>query len=275
MKFASFVSALALAGAGAAAPEKSKGVKTRKIANIEVIDTPLVNAAIDLVRVFQPIQPYLYNHVLRTWLFGSAALNNNATLKASIDLELHAIGSMLHDLGWDMRNNTPWHSLTHPFEVDSGLGAVEFVKQNKKLWTSHWDDARLEKLYDGIVLQGQGSYLPGKNFQSQFIVSSVGFEIPGSRSPMIRDEDYDTILTAYPNHYILRGSNETFTYLCETKPAQALAGTFTEGFGVYVPGFDTSPYKPFAIITNNVAVEKAAYGNETAYTGSILGPGAV
>jgi hypothetical protein len=68
---------------------------------VEVVDTPLVREAIKVVEKFIPLQPYLYNHVMRCWLFGAAVINANKTLKASVDLEAHALGTILHDLGWD------------------------------------------------------------------------------------------------------------------------------------------------------------------------------
>lgn len=101
MKFSGLVSCLAVAGAATAAPSKQCSLPTTKIANIEVVNTPLVQDALTLIKQFIPLQPYLYNHLMRSWLFGAAALNNNATLKAMVDLEVHAVGTLLHDLGWD------------------------------------------------------------------------------------------------------------------------------------------------------------------------------
>jgi hypothetical protein len=36
---------------------------------------------------------------MRTWLFGALVISHNTTLPQTLDLEVHAIGSMLHDLG--------------------------------------------------------------------------------------------------------------------------------------------------------------------------------
>ncbi|KAI0429298.1 hypothetical protein F5Y09DRAFT_331956 [Xylaria sp. FL1042] len=265
MKFSSLASCLAAAGAVAAGrvPQQwghnKDQLPTTKIANIEVVDTPLVRDAIKLVKQFIPLQPYLYNHLMRSWLFGAAAFNNNATLKASIDLELHAVGTLMHDLGWDMRPNSPWHSTNRPFEVDSGLGAVAFVKENG----GKWDESRLERMYDGITLQGMGSYLAGKNIDTNWIVQSVEFEFPGPRSPLIRDADYDTILAEFPNDTVFRGTNETFTWLALTKPA-GTRGTFIDYFGTaYVPGYGPQSHVAFDLITGGVADEIAQHPNST------------
>ncbi|KAJ8124070.1 hypothetical protein ONZ43_g125 [Nemania bipapillata] len=265
MKFSGLVSCLAVAGTATAASVPSQktdskcNLPTTKIANIEVVDTPLVRDAVKLIKQFIPLQPYLYNHLMRSWLFGAAAINNNATLKAMVDLELHAVGTMLHDLGWDMRPNSPWHSEDLPFEVDSALGAVAFVKEHNL----GWSDNRLERMHDGITLQGMGSYLNGKNIDSNWIVQSVAFEFPGPRSPLIPNADYDSILAEFPNDTVFRGSNETFTWLALTKPA-GTRGTFIDYFGTaYVPGYGPLSHVAFDLITGGVEAEIAQYPNST------------
>ncbi|KAI1193411.1 hypothetical protein F5X97DRAFT_328578 [Nemania serpens] len=261
MKFSGL--AYLLAGAATAAqvqcrPSTGRPLPTTKIANIEVVYTPLVQDAIKLIKGFIPLQPYLYNHLMRSWLYGAAAFNNNATLKASIDLELHAVGTLLHDLGWDMRPNSPWHTPNIPFEVDSALGAVDFVKQHK---SANWDANRLERMHDGITLQGMTAYLNGKNIDTNWLVQSVIFEFPGPRSPLIRNEDYDSILKEFPNDTVFRGTNETFTWLTITKP-EGTRGTFIDFFGVsYVPGYGKQSNVAFELITGGVAAEIAQFPN--------------
>ncbi|KAI0151689.1 hypothetical protein GGR57DRAFT_179407 [Xylariaceae sp. FL1272] len=277
MKTTGIVSALALAGAASASPKVARYATypTTTIANITVIDTPIVRAARELIEVFIPKQPYLYNHLMRTWLWGSAAFNNNATLKSQIDLEVHAVGTLLHDLGWDMRENSPWVSEDLQFEVDSAIGAYgfidEFVSTNK--CTSAWTPDRKERVWDGITEQANFNYLIGKNINPVWIAQSVFFEFPGPRSPQIADHDYDTILAAYPNDYSFRGSNETFTYLCGKKP-EGTYGSFIEQFGTaYVPGYNATGHHSFDVILEGVAAEVAQYPDEDAYSGSELGPG--
>ncbi|KAI0441102.1 hypothetical protein F4803DRAFT_524591 [Xylaria telfairii] len=261
MKFSNLVSCLAVAGAATAGPCKTKkcSLPTTKIANIEVVNTPLVQDAVNLIKQFIPLQPYLYNHLMRSWLFGAAALNNNATLKAMVDLEVHAVGTLLHDLGWDMRPNSPWHTPNLPFEVDSALGAVNFVKEHNL----GWSDNRLERMHDGITLQGMTAYLNGKNIDTNWIVQSVIFEFPGPRSPLIRNADYDTILAEFPNDTVFRGTNETFTWLALTKP-EGTRGTFVDFWGVsYVPGYGPQSNIAFELITGGVANEIIQYPNST------------
>ncbi|KAI0514882.1 hypothetical protein F5B22DRAFT_608744 [Xylaria bambusicola] len=258
MKFSGVVSALALTGAAVARTGKAgKQLPTMKIANIEVVDTPIVRNAIKAVEEFIPLQPYLYGHVMRSWLFGAAAFNNNATLKAQIDLEAHAIGTLLHDLGWDMREDSPWTTKEHRFEVDGGAGALKFIQQHP-CSKKEWPELRQMWVYDAIALQAISDIPDFKSIQTQWMIRSVGFEFPGPRSPLIKDEDYDSILAAFPNDYLFRGTNETFTWMAATKP-NAVYNTFIQDFGTaYVPGFNATGHRLFDVIQGGLAAELAA-----------------
>ncbi|KAI1132849.1 hypothetical protein F5Y10DRAFT_230303 [Nemania abortiva] len=258
MKVAAIVSALALASSAVAAPGKvGKKLPTTKIANIEVVDTPLVRDAIKEVKKFIPLQPYLYNHVMRSWLFGAAAFNNNATLKASIDLEAHAVGTLLHDLGWDMRPDSPWVTKEHRFEVDGGVGAMNFINSHPCA-KKEWDETRIGWVYDAIALQAISDIPDFKSIQTQWIIKSVGFEFPGPRSPLIKDEDYDSILGEYPNDTLFRGTNATFTWLAASKP-DAVYNTFIQDFGTaFVSGFNATGHRLFDVIQGGLQAEVAA-----------------
>jgi HD superfamily phosphodiesterase len=64
------------------------------LAGIKVVDTSLVREAIDLAR--SSSEPYLFNHVMRSWLF--AVLLSEET-KFALDPEVLAVSTILHDLG--------------------------------------------------------------------------------------------------------------------------------------------------------------------------------
>lgn len=57
------------------------------LAGINVVDTPLVHDAMELTRNLS--EPYLYNHVMRSWLFGVLIA---AGAKPAPDPELSASG---------------------------------------------------------------------------------------------------------------------------------------------------------------------------------------
>src|ERR1700675_3766526 len=62
-------------------------------AGIKVPDTVLIRDAIDLSRGAS--EPFLFNHVMRSWLFG-VLLSENA--ERAPDPELLAVATILHDL---------------------------------------------------------------------------------------------------------------------------------------------------------------------------------
>ncbi|KAI1172067.1 hypothetical protein F4777DRAFT_563036 [Nemania sp. FL0916] len=258
MKVSTIVSALAVAGTAIAAPNHSKKLPTTTIAGLEVVDTQLVRDAIAEVKKFIPLQPYLYNHVMRSWLWGVAAFNANHTLKAQIDLEAHAVGTLLHDLGWDMRPDSPWVTKQHRFEVDGGVGAMKFIADHP-CEKRQWDETRIGWVYDAIALQAISDIPDFKSIQVQWIIKSVGFEFPGPRSPLIPDKDYDNILKEFPNDTLFRGTNATFTWMAATK-ADAIYNTFIQDFGTYnVPGFNATGHRLYDVIQSGLQMELAKY----------------
>jgi len=258
---------LAAASSAVAAPQSkgacvnpiNKNLPTTHIAGVEVVNTKLVQDALKLVKEFIPLQPYLYNHVVRTWLLGAAALNNNATLKAQVDLELHAVGSLLHDLAWDQRPNSPYNSHAYRFEIDSGVAAVNFVKNHPD--GAKWDANRLERLYDGISLQTILGVPDFKNIDTQWIVKSIGFEFPQPRSPLIPTQFYDSVQGNYTNSTLFRGTNDTFTRFAVKDP-ETTYNTFLAPFGEnYVAGYSEKGHRLFDLIQGGIHLEPGQYPN--------------
>lgn len=99
MKFINIIASLAVLATAECVP---KPHRTTKLFGVEVIDTDMVRDARATISKFDG---FLYKHSMRTWLFGAAAINANETLKKSVDLELHAISTILHDLGWDSKTS--------------------------------------------------------------------------------------------------------------------------------------------------------------------------
>src|ERR1700730_16426658 len=79
---------------------------------------PLVRDAIEFSR--NSLEPYLFNDVMRSWLFG-VVLSLGA--KPAPDPELLALSVVLHDLGLSDR-----HAAADRFEVDGANAARAFLK---------------------------------------------------------------------------------------------------------------------------------------------------
>ncbi|GAP88048.1 hypothetical protein SAMD00023353_3201000 [Rosellinia necatrix] len=254
MKVNSLISVLALS-ATALASSKHKGSKhlpTTVIAGVEVVDTQIVRDAHALISKFPE---YLYFHCVRTWLLGAATINANETLKAEVDLEAHALGAILHDLGWDMSPDSPWVTKENRFEVDGALGAVRWIKAHKSYKPCYWSEARLERIFDGIALHGTQGIHAYKNIDSKWITNSVGYDGVNFTPEDVPTEAFNNIVAAYPKETFQKGAIDTFTWLAATKP-EATYNTFVELFGTnYVPGYNATGHHSFDRITKGYVRE--------------------
>src|ERR1700722_11729106 len=119
-------------------------------AGIKVPDTALVHDAIDLSRSL--LEPFLFNHVMRSWLFGIVLAESAAI---ATDAELLAVAAILHDLGLTARYNGE-----NRFEVDGANAAREFLTdggiaapQTQLVWDA---TAELEGQFKTVAYDARG-----------------------------------------------------------------------------------------------------------------------
>ena len=97
---------------------RSHEIARRSIAGVLVPDTPLISRAIEYAR--QHSEPYLFNHVMRSWLFAvSIAEQRNV----AHDGEVLAVATLLHDLGLAKAFDGPLR-----FEVEGASAARRFAQ---------------------------------------------------------------------------------------------------------------------------------------------------
>src|ERR1700691_5140144 len=101
-------------------------------AGIEVPDTVLVRDAIDLSRSASEL--YLFNHVMRSWLFG-VLLSESA--EPAPDPELLAVATILHDLGLTDR-----YTAENLFEVGGANAGRSFSQFPKTKKAGSWPNFR-------------------------------------------------------------------------------------------------------------------------------------
>ncbi|KAI1323919.1 hypothetical protein F5Y16DRAFT_412371 [Xylariaceae sp. FL0255] len=217
MKTAAIFSSIAAVAASAACTNANAPVtgpkmyQTIMFGGVEVIDTPVVREVRNLVKTL--FTPFLYKHVARTDL---------------VDVEAHAVATLMHDMGWDMTPNSPWFTLDNCFEVDGLNGALK----NMNLQTST---------------------VPTVNL----IVNSIQLDNPGVEYPGISNQTLNTIFATLPNFDIAAGANETSTWMCEIKPDYTY-GTIEEQFGTaYVPGYNATGHHAFDIIVDSILTKSS------------------
>ncbi|KAI8954315.1 hypothetical protein F4801DRAFT_533889 [Xylaria longipes] len=216
-----------------------------RIAGVEVIDTPIVRDAQAMIKEFPD---YLYSHQMRSWLFGAAMINANETLRKNIDLEVHAVATMLHDLGWDMTPGSRWVSPDKRFEIDGAIGARTWLSEHPI--GKHWAPERVRKVFQAIALHGSSSIVDFFEVEEATIVQSIGQDYHGPVAG-VSQTTYDAIAKAFPQTELISGTNKTFVWLAQTKPSSTW-DTWLQPWGeAFVPGYSAVGHRSFDSITGS------------------------
>src|SRR5215475_510204 len=106
----------------ASSPHTSRNstpLDTRTLAGVRVPDTSLIRMAIEYAR--KQTEPYLFNHVMRSWLFAVCLAQQQETAH---DAEVLAVATLLHDIGLASAFDGPLR-----FEVEGANAARQFVQR--------------------------------------------------------------------------------------------------------------------------------------------------
>jgi len=89
------------------------------VAGVRLVDSEIARLATDLSRTVSP--PYLFNHVMRTFLFGSLV---GRALEQKFDEEVLYLACILHDIGLTERFQGDL-----PFEIQGAEAARHFLEE--------------------------------------------------------------------------------------------------------------------------------------------------
>jgi hypothetical protein len=188
---------------------------------IKVPDTALVRDAIDLSRSL--LQPFLFNHVMRSWLFGILL---SETADVAPDAELLAVAAILHDLGLTER-----YTAENRFEVDGANAAREFMKDRGI------SAQQTQVVWDAIALHTTPTLALHKEPEVVMTHSGIAVDVLGAGLDRIPQEKQRAILAAFPR---LAFKDEFKGCLCNVvrqKPMTAIDNILRD-FGIrYVEGF--------------------------------------
>lgn len=193
---------------------------TRNIAGISVVNTPIVKAAEAFA--LDHSSHAVYKHVMRSWLYGALMLDANETLSRSIDREIHAVATLLHDLGWVKTEDSPIVSSDKRFEVDGAIAAREFIHSHED--GKHWEDRRVQLVWDAIALHTERSLSYFKELDVQVVSKGISLDFSGPAFG-VSAEKYAAVEKVYPKFDFKDSVNSTFIWLCATKP-QTTYGEF-------------------------------------------------
>ncbi len=153
-------------------------------AGIKVPDTTLVRDAMELARGL--LEPFLFNHVMRSWLFG-VVLSEGA--EHAPDAELLAVAAVLHDLGLTDR-----YTGANRFEVDGANAAREFLSAQDI--SAH----QMQLVWDAIALHTTPTLALHKEPEVVMTHSGIAVDVLGVGLDRIPQDKQRAILSEFRQH---------------------------------------------------------------------------
>jgi hypothetical protein len=202
-------------------------VATRLLAGVSVPDTPLISSAIEYAR--EQSEPYLFNHVMRSWLFAVALAHLNQTAH---DGEVLAVTIILHDLGLADNFKAPLR-----FEVEGANAARKFARD------AGLDDRRAQLIWDGVALNSTPSIALYKEPEITLATMGIGLDWGGWGHEALTEANVAAIVAAFPRLEMKQQFTRAVCRIVETRPATTY-DNFARDFGErFVPG-----YKPVSTV---------------------------
>jgi hypothetical protein len=183
------------------------------VAGVRLVDSSIAKTATDLSRAASP--PYLFNHAVRTFLFGSLI---GRALGAKFDEELLYLACILHDLGLTERFEGEL-----PFEIQGAEAARHFLEEQA------YAKDRAAIVWDGIAMHASliGHY---KQPEIKLVGEGAGADVVGPDFSQIKKTDVEEILKAFPRLQFKAAFVKTCTDVVRKHPGGA-ARSFMRDIG--------------------------------------------
>jgi hypothetical protein len=205
----------------------STHVDTRLMTGVAVPDSPLIAEVLEYAQTLY--EPYLYNHAVRSWLF---AAKIGQLKRIDCDLEVVAIGTILHDIGLAAGVSGP-----NRFEVNGAAATLSFVKDRGV------SGRRAQLIWDLVALNSTPSIALHKEAEVALGTMGIGLDYGGFGFDVIPTADMTRILEAFPRLHMKTRFTDACCRLVAAKP-ETSSDNFLRDFGErFVPG-----YKPISTV---------------------------
>ncbi|MCJ9670901.1 MULTISPECIES: hypothetical protein [unclassified Neorhizobium] len=196
-------------------------MEMRIVAGISVPHNRLIDRAIE--HAHHAYEPYLFNHVMRSWLFAVklAELQNIAH-----DAEVLAIGALLHDITLNDRFAGP-----RRFEVETADLARDFATE------AGLNGRRAQLIWDSVALNSTPSIGLYKEAEVALCTTGICFDVVGLKYSFIPSSDVRAIVAEFPRLGMKRKMTSCFCHIAKTQP-ETTYDNFVRDFGErFVPGY--------------------------------------
>ena len=202
-------------------PSPRPDVATRLLAGVAVPDTPLISRAIEFAR--ERSEPYLFNHVMRSWLFAATLAQLKQTAH---DGEVLAVSTILHDIGLAEGFDGPLR-----FEVEGANAARAFALDEGI------DERRAQLVWDGVALNSTPSIGLYKEAEVALCTAGIGLDWGGWGYEALTEAQVAAIVEAFPRLDMKQRFTRAVCCIVETRPATTY-DNFARDFGErFVPGY--------------------------------------
>jgi len=187
----------------------------RRVAGIEIPGTHLAQAAEDLSRSACP--PFLFNHSMRTYLFGVLHARHH---KQEIDSEIVFVASSLHDLGllpaYEVKGT--------PFEADSADAARSLARGNGGSVEEG------QRISDAIIFHDmRWAFVSQQSTEVIAVAAGAAADVVGPDPEIFREQDVSAVLGAFPRLKFKTEFNRLISGHCNRMPGSQ-NGTWLDNY---------------------------------------------
>jgi len=196
-------------------------IENRIPAEISLPVTPIVDRAIEYAR--EKCEPYLFNHVVRSWLF---AVRIGQLKRIEHDAEVVALGTLLHDITLNERFAGP-----RRFEVEGADLARTFATD------VGFDKRRGQLIWDSVALNSTPSIGLYKEAEVALCTAGICLDVIGLQYELIPSDEIKKIISAFPRLEMKSRMTRCFCTIARSHP-QTTYDNFVRDFGErFVPGY--------------------------------------
>jgi len=193
----------------------------RMLAGIQVPATPVVERTMEYAR--QACEPYLFNHVVRSWLF---AVRIGQLKSIEHDAEVVAVGTLLHDITLNGAFVGP-----RRFEVEGADLARSFA--NSAGFAKH----RTQLIWDSVALNSTPSIGLYKEPEVALCTAGVCLDVVGLQYDRIPPNEMQRVIDEFPRLEMKSRMTRCFCGIARTHP-ETTYDNFVRDFGErFVPGY--------------------------------------
>jgi hypothetical protein len=205
----------------ATATQRQRFAPTRLLAGIDVADTRLIARAIELTQANS--EPFLFNHVMRSWLFATALAELD---ESPYDAEVLAVATLLHDIGLARAFVGPAR-----FEVEGANAARAFAHREGV------DTRRAQLIWDGVALNSTPSIGLFKEPEVALCTAGIVLDWSGQGAERLGKDQVDMVVSAFPRLQMKERFTASVCGLVEARP-HTTYDNFARDFGErFVPGY--------------------------------------